>query len=430
MEADEARRLTARADQLRTVMALAEQAVEQGRPADEFLTGEFRRHRAWGSRDRRLISRLVFAAFRWRGWLGRYAEHGDRVLIGAHLLESAERHPVIDRMIRETGADPDAVPPWSGDALEARAERVAGWLGFTPRWEQLVPDWVLEVLAAPAGVDRERLLYRCVESFQVRPPLWLRAVGLSEKQLAEKLAAFGLTAQPAERPPYAVRVEGQRPHLPTLDRALGPCFEVQDLASQCVGWAAGVGAGDHWWDVCAGAGGKALHLAAAGARVLATDVRAAALAEARRRTQRLGLQEIEIARHDGTQPLTPAARFDGVLVDAPCSGLGMWARRPDARWQITPQTIRSCADLQGRLLDNAARHVRPGGRLVYSVCTMTSAETIEVVRRFEERHPTFEAEAMEHPLQPGVSAHPLWIWPWDGPCGGMFIARWRNRADE
>jgi len=411
-------------------MAAVERVVEEGHPADVFVTSEFRRHREWGSRDRRLLSRLVFGAFRWRGWLGRYADRGDRVLIGAHLLESTESHPVIETMIRAIGSDPAGLAPLGDQSLEDKAVGIAPLLeGHAPSWRDLMPCWVSSELAVPPNTDPSAHHRRCVESFQRRPPLWLRAVGVSGEDLAQRLVSVGYEAAPHASLKEAVAVPSDRPHLPTLEKAIGPCFEVQDLASQAVVVGSAPSAGERWWDMCGGAGGKALDLASFDTRVWVSDIRPSALAEARRRCRRIGEDRIETFVHEATTPLPAGTTFDGVLVDAPCSGLGTWSRRPDARWQTDPAGIPNRARMQEAILNNAARHVRPGGRLVYAVCTLTRQETMDVAERFSLTHPSFVPEPGPHPLDPAQIAWPIWIWPWQGPCGGMFIARWRSRED-
>ncbi len=420
----------ARAAQARALMTAVEQGVEAGRPADVLVTTEYRKRREWGARDRRLLSRLIFGALRWRGWLGRFAEHGDRVLIGAYLLESDTPHPIIEWMIRAMGENPARLPLVGQASLEDKATVVGALFhrGERPSWRILTPDWFAPTLAVPPDTDSNIHFRRCIETFQRRPPLWLRTIRISANELRNRLATLGIGVDSSSPLAGAVAVPDDRPNLKELEKILCPCFEVQDLASQCVAVAAAPAAGESWWDLCCGAGGKSLHLAALGAKVQATDIRRSALHEAHRRFRRLGETRIKTNLHDGTKPLPGRTTFDGVLVDAPCSGTGNWSRRPDARWQTHPDQIRYYAHVQAKLLENAALHVRPGGRLVYAVCTLTRPETVETAEEFTQRHPLFEPEPVPHPLVEGAPHWPIWIWPWQGPCGGMFIARWRNRA--
>jgi 16S rRNA (cytosine967-C5)-methyltransferase len=117
-----------------------------------------------------------------------------------------------------------------------------------------------------------------------------------------------------------------------------------------------------------------------------------------------------------------------VLVDAPCSGVGTWARNPDARWRTDEKSIRSAAKRQRAILSHAATAVRPGGRLVYAVCTITRAETIDVVEAFNAQQPDFELVPFPHPLTGIETAGTVFIEPWQARCGAMFIAHWQRRG--
>jgi len=150
---------------------------------------------------------------------------------------------------------------------------------------------------------------------------------------------------------------------------------IQDPSSQLVAAAVPAQPGTMVLDLCAAPGGKATALAARGATVVAADLRAirVGLIAANRAT--LGLDNLHPMVADGLHPPFRDATFDAVLVDAPCSGLGALRRRPDARWRIRPHDIDNLADLQAALLTRAAALVKQGGSLVYSVCTLTDAET-------------------------------------------------------
>jgi 16S rRNA (cytosine967-C5)-methyltransferase len=186
---------------------------------------------------------------------------------------------------------------------------------------------------------------------------------------------------------------------------------VQDAASQRVVASVGAGPGDLVLDACAAPGGKATGLAATGASVVAADpapVRARLVVANR---DQLGLA-LPVVVADATESPYRDAAFDHVLVDAPCSGLGVLRRRPDARWRIDPAAPSRLAELQVRILRDAARVVRPGGSLVYSVCTLTQAENDGVVDAVDLSG--FEPEDTETMVP-------------DAEADGMFVARWRRR---
>lgn len=196
---------------------------------------------------------------------------------------------------------------------------------------------------------------------------------------------------------------------------------VQDASSQWVAAAVEPRAGERVLDACAAPGGKATALAAAGAVVVAADVNPTRVGLIEQNADRLGL-DIETVVADATDPPFEPGSFDAVLVDAPCSGLGALRRRPDARWRIEPTDVTELAVLQRRILDRSAALVRPGGRLVYSVCTLTATESID--------HPVpvgFEVD--DRPPASGTwrpFGHGWRVLPHDADTDGMVLIRYRR----
>jgi 16S rRNA (cytosine967-C5)-methyltransferase len=198
---------------------------------------------------------------------------------------------------------------------------------------------------------------------------------------------------------------------------------VQDLASQWVAAAVDAQPGDTIADVCAAPGGKATALAAAGAAVVAMDLRPTRAGLVARNADRLDSHLLAVAG-DGTAPPLRPGSFDRVLVDAPCSGLGVLRRRADARWRITADDVSDLTTLQAGLLDAAVPLVRDGGVLVYSVCTLTAAETTEQAASFSERHPRAEPlDPLPAPWRPLDAGGRLL--PQDADTDGMAVFRWR-----
>jgi len=183
---------------------------------------------------------------------------------------------------------------------------------------------------------------------------------------------------------------------------------VQDLASQAVVDAVAAEPGHRVLDCCAAPGGKATGLAAAGGHVVAGDVSPGRAGLVAANAERLR-HRVAVAVADAAASPYRDAAFDRVLVDAPCSGLGVLRRRPDARWRIDAAAPARLADLQVRILEDAARLVAPGGRLVYSVCTLTDEENAGVVARVRLPGLTLLDEATHRP---------------DADRDGMYVARW------
>ncbi len=197
----------------------------------------------------------------------------------------------------------------------------------------------------------------------------------------------------------------------------------QDRASQLVAAAVEGGPGLRVADVCAAPGGKATAIAATGATVFASDARVGrlSLVVANRNAHRLGAMHVVAA--DGRALPWPSASFDRVLVDAPCSGLGALRRRPDARWRIVPEAIDRLVEVQKALVDEAVRVLAPGGMLVYSVCTLTKAESLGVDEHIAATHPTLVAAPVDdgpwRPYGDGVR-----LLPYDADTDGMCMFRY------
>ena len=200
---------------------------------------------------------------------------------------------------------------------------------------------------------------------------------------------------------------------------------VQDLASQWVSELVGAQPGEQVADLCSAPGGKALALARSGALVVAADVRQSRLGLVRANAERLGAS-LALVAADGRRPPHPPGSFDRVLVDAPCSGLGTLRRRPDARWRIDADAVARLAALQRDLVYAAADVLRPGGMLVYSVCTLTDEESVAVDEHLARTRPDLiPVDPPGDPWRPlGRGARLL---PQDAGTDGMYLLRLTRR---
>jgi 16S rRNA (cytosine967-C5)-methyltransferase len=337
--------------------------------------------------DRRFVTDLVYGTTRMRRacdylvdrFLARPVEGRVRnaLRLGAYQLALARvpAHAAVGETV-------SAAPRRAHGLVNAVLRRVAGapveWPDEATRLS--VPDWVLDRLAADLGPEDAR-------------------------------AALAAMNQPAT----------------VTERADG---YVQDPASQQVTAAVGVEPGERVLDLCAGPGGKATALAAAadGVRVIAADVRPGRARLVAANAARVGVADrVAVMAADGTRPPFRDVRFDRVLVDAPCSGLGTLRRRADLRWRVEPEAVERLAALQARLLAAAADLVRPGGSLVYSVCTLTAAESTEVDDRLAKQRPDLV------PLDPPGEPWQPWgrgaiLLPQAVGSDGMCLVRYRRQA--
>lgn len=363
-------------------------SVSREKPADAALREVLKRQRNLASFDAAEISRMVFRHYRWLGWVReeRNLEAKFRV---ERLLEG--RFQSNPKSLSVTELRAKAVPAWLAEAMD------------------LSEDWL--------------------RALQREPKLWLRAKRGQGRALAEKLRLAGSLAPAAL--PDAMVYEGEADLFKTPEFHAGE-FEIQDIASQAVGLLCDPKPGETWWDACAGEGGKTMHLSdlMENKGLIWTSDRADwRLKHLKRRAARAKVFNYRTAIWDGGAKLPTKTKFDGVLVDAPCSGVGTWQRNPHARWTTEVKDVAELAEVQQRLLSNVVGSVKPGGRLIYSVCTLTRRETVEVVERFSRAHPEFEPMVLpaEQVCRALTSAATVMIWPQDLGGNGMFIAGWQRR---
>jgi len=394
-------------------------AVTPGTPVEAVLRRALAPRRDLPSDARRALAGAVPAFFRWRQW------QDARIPLPRQIAGA------LELQARFT-ADPASVKI---EALAARA----------------VPGWIWEELPVLPSSPRAAAWLR---QLQLEPARWIRARAKFAAALPEKLGDCAPAALPPALgavPATAFRHTGLRDLFLTDEFRQGQ-FEIQDLASQLVGCACAPRPGETWWDACAGEGGKTLHLAELMANrglIWASDRSRRRLQVLRKRAARAAVFNYRtVFWNGGPQPPT-RTRFDGVLVDAPCSGVGTWQRHPDARWSASPAGVRELADIQQRLLDQVAPSLKPGGRLVYAVCTLTTAETVAVTAEFSRRHPEFKpvsvfsetsSQKPEAGKSPSEISNPpslasglrlpasVTLWPQDLNANGMFIATWRRSA--
>ncbi len=366
--------------------------VDREHPADAVLRTVLKEEPGLRRETAGEVARLVFGYFRWRGFMGRGIPLPRQIESAADLA-------------RRFALNPEDVAPQG--------------------WDRAVPAWVRD--RVPGGAAWWKAL-------QAEPQLWLRArPGTAE---SVKLALGDVVQPLPDVAPDALVYRGTRDLFREAGFQAGS-YEIQDLASQLVGQLCAARPGETWWDACAGEGGKTLHLAdLMGNRgvVWATDRAGWRLQRLRVRAGRAGLFNIRWAEWDGQATQPGGIRFDGVLVDAPCSGLGTWQRNPHSRWATTPEDVTELAALQIRLLRSAAAGVKVGGRIVYSVCTLTHEETVAVSDAFEAAMPGFEPLPIPdtHRRGPGAlsearAKNRLWIWPQDWGGNAMYVAAWTRR---
>jgi len=357
------------------------------KPADAALREVLKQIKDLAPFDATEIAKTVFLYYRWHVWLREERGVENKMRLAIRLNQNFQ-------------ANPASIP-----LAELRAKAVPAW---TSAEMEVTDEWLL--------------------SLQREPKLWLRAKRVTGDALAKTLFA----ADVSPLLPEALLYRGEEDLFKTPEFHAGE-FEIQDIASQLVGMLCDPKPGETWWDTCAGEGGKTLHLSDLmqnKGMLWASDRAEWRLTKLKRRAGRAKVFNYRSAHWDGGKKLPTKTKFDGALVDAPCSGIGTWQRNPQARWTTEPNDVRELSEIQKKLLTNVAPSVNPGGKLIFSVCTLTRAETTEVVDHFNAIHPDFEPlvfpEIKESP-SPATPVPTKTIWPQDLNGNGMFIAGWRRK---
>ena len=372
-----------------------------GGPADRAISGYFRSRRYAGSKDRGSVADLVY------GVLRRRAELEWRLdLAGAGSCDEAARarRLVLAQIATDPDAttlDPDAVftgqghapPPLDDDERRAVGALCGAVTEAPPTWVVgNFPRWLEPDLRAAFGGD----LAPEMVALNARAPLDLRVntARADRDEVLDRLGRDGIAAEPCRYSPAGIRLGG-RARITDHDLYHEGRVEVQDEGSQLVAALVGATPGAQIVDLCAGAGGKALAMAAGMAnrgQVFACDTdkrRLAKLAPRRSRAAARNIPTRLLSGDDDPWLAAQSGHADRVLVDAPCSGSGAWRRSPDARWRLTPGELARHIERQRQLLARGAGLVKAGGRLIYATCSVLPRENDGQVGVFLAAHPGF-----------------------------------------
>ncbi|HEY6917240.1 MAG TPA: RsmB/NOP family class I SAM-dependent RNA methyltransferase, partial [Allosphingosinicella sp.] len=375
---------------------IVEAAARGGAAADTLIARYFKDRRYAGSKDRRAVRDLVYRAIR---RAGERPETGRAAMIGLTLEDEAlaalfdgSPHGPVEIRPGEKAAEAGAVPQWLHARLDPLVE--AG-------------EWPSLLERAPLDVRVNILKGRRAEAMERLPG-----------------------AVPTPHSPLGLRLE-EGFQVENTDAWASGLVEVQDEGSQLLALACEAAPGMTVIDLCAGAGGKTLALAAGmkgEGRVVASDVDRARLSRLAPRLGRSGASNVE------TRLLNPGRELEAlhdlrdkadlVLIDAPCSGTGTWRRNPETRWRLTEKRLRQLAEVQSHLLGIGAALVRPGGRLVYAVCSLLAEEGRDQAAAFTVRS-SFAVDriAMNAGRQAGDG---VLLTPARDGTDGFFVARWRR----
>lgn len=400
--------------------------IDERRPAPDALKTWGQAHRFAGSGDRAGIGGLVYDALRRKA--------SSAYLMGAE----TPRAIALGMLKRERGLDADAIAKLAsgaqyapevltdaerqrldGDALKDAPAHIAGDY----------PDWLDDAFAQSFGEARADE----GAALASRAPLDLRVNTLKADR--DKAAAMlaDLNPQPTPWSPWGLRValaaDAKAPPIHAEPAFIKGFVEVQDEGSQLAALFSGAKPGEQALDLCAGAGGKTLALAAMmenKGQIFATDDDKRRLAPIHDRLARSGARNVQVRTPKSihTEIDDLKGRMDLVLIDAPCTGTGAWRRNPDAKWRMRPGALEQRTKEQADILDRATQFVKPGGRIVYITCSVLDAENGAQVRDFLARHAEFAAAAPGEGVVDGArrSAEGILLTPRTTGTDGFFVS--------
>ncbi|WP_425075899.1 RsmB/NOP family class I SAM-dependent RNA methyltransferase [Psychroserpens sp. S379A] len=348
----------------------------EGHYADKVIQQLLKRDKRWGSRDRAFVAETTYDIVRWKRL---YAE------------------------IAEVKAPYDRDNLWRMFAVWATLKgiKLPDWKYFetTPtrkikgRFDELskirkfresVPDWMDELGVTELG---ESLWTKEIAKQNEQADVILRVNTLktSKKDLQQKLQSENIETEFLPNHPSALKLK-ERANVFKTEAFKNGWFEVQDASSQLVADFLDVQPGMKVVDVCAGAGGKTLHLASLmqnKGQIIAMDIYESKLKKLKVRARRNGVHNIELKVIDSTKPIKKLhGKADRLLIDAPCSGLGVLRRNPDSKWKLEPEFIENIKKTQAEVLQQYSKMVKPGGKMVYATCSVLPSENKQQVDTF------------------------------------------------
>jgi len=419
---------------MKAAVEVLDEIFVRHRPAAQALADWGKAHRFAGSGDRAAIGNLVFDVLRRRLSLAaRMGDDSTRALVLAAAPEALAM--TAEEVAAAADGSEHAVDPLTPSERAGLEREVPEDAPLHIRAD--IPEWLVPSFERVFGdrvVEEGRALAR-------RAPVDLRANTLKadRERILKALSRFG--AEPTPMSPVGVRIPppagpGRTPNVEAEPGHGKGWFEIQDEASQIAALLSGAAPRRQVLDLCAGAGGKTLAMAAVmqnTGQIYAYDADRVQLRPIFERLKRAGVRNAQVLPAGDEEAVRAlGARFDVVLVDAPCTGSGVWRRRPDAKWRVKPQNLADRQKEQQEVLELAAPLVKPGGRLVYVTCSVLPEENKDQVTAFLERQPEFSLQPYAEswtayigdtpPASADGSSDTLLLTPATHGTDGFFIA--------
>ena len=375
--------------------------------ADKAVEQILKSNKRWGSRDRGFIAETVYEIVRWKRLYTEIANSKE-----PYNKKDLWRIFAVWATLRG-----HSLPPWE-EFANLPARRIKGKydeLSKIRKFRESIPDWLDELGVQALGeikwTEELKALNKPAEVI-----LRTNTLNISVADLQKKLKEEGIDTERMKAYPEALILK-KRSNIFNTNAFKSGLFEVQDASSQTVAHFVGPKAGMRIVDACAGAGGKSLHLAALmenKGQIIAMDIYRNKLIELKRRARRNKIHNIETRLVDSTKTVKKLySKADRVLIDAPCSGLGVLRRNPDAKWKLQREFVEKIVKTQSDILKLYSKMVRPGGKLIYATCSILPVENAVQIEKF-----LGSTEGSEFKLE-----QEMHIWPSKSGFDGFYMAR-------
>ncbi|KAB2907299.1 MAG: RsmB/NOP family class I SAM-dependent RNA methyltransferase [Ignavibacteriaceae bacterium] len=401
------------------IINCVEGTLRDGRYAEGVINYVLKSNPKWGARDRSFIAGAAYDTIR-NLRLYAYAvsvENSAPFVSGYPLISSEDiNKTVYSRLFLNGFIDKDTLEDLKLNPDEVSQRFEAG--KKIRKIRESVPDWLDELGTKELGARWSAELAALNQKAKV--VLRINRLKISREGVVKKLNELGIFTETLPGYPDALILK-ERKNISNLQEYKNGYFEIQDASSQLVAPFTGVKSGMRVIDACAGAGGKSLHLAALmgnKGRIISLDIEAKKLDELKKRSKRNGAEIIERRLIDSRKVIKRLKESaDLVLLDAPCSGLGVLRRNMDAKWRLQPERIEELKKLQWEILSDYSSMVKPGGKLVYVTCSILPSENGRQTERFlKEYGYNFRLEEEQN------------ISPADSGFDGFYLARFMRNS--
>ncbi len=351
------------------------QIFNEGKQADKVLRNTLKLDKRWGARDRSFIAETTYDIVRWKRLYAEIAE----------VREPFDRTNLFRLFAVWATLNGIKIPEWKQfeDTPTRRIKGKFDELSKIRKYRESIPDWMDELGEKELGKKWDKEIAALNQLADV--VLRVNTLKTTVEKLQNELADLEIETETIPGHPDALKLK-ERANVFITDAFKNGLFEVQDASSQKVAEMLDAKPGMRVIDACAGAGGKSLHIATMmenKGQLIAMDIYENKLNELKRRARRNDIFNIETRVIDSTKVIKKLfEKADKVLIDAPCSGLGVLKRNPDAKWKLQPEFLDNIRNTQKELLDSYSRMVKPGGDLVYATCSILPSENEKQVKAF------------------------------------------------